>query len=133
MKKRHLIPAIIIPALLIVLLHACQDESVLLPRLNTLKAADSDITSTSAIVKGEITYVGNQKIIEYGIEISKSMIFTPSTTKGFTTPADTGIFEVEFTGLDPNTQYYFKAYTLINTAYVYSQNAEKFTTKAAGR
>jgi len=38
-------------------------------------------------------------------------------------------FQVEFTGLKPNTLYYYKAYVTINTAQVYSQNAAHFTTK----
>jgi hypothetical protein len=100
-----------------------------MPRLNTLQTVDADITSTSAILKGEIQFLGNMKIIEYGIEISKSMLFTSPQTKGYITPAVIGTFQVEFTNLDPTTLYYYKAYVLINTANVYSQNYEHFTTK----
>jgi hypothetical protein len=132
--KYKLIRRILSTVLLsVILLTACDDDPVLLPWLSTLKTVDSDITSTSALVKGEITYLGNQKILEYGIEISKSPIFTPSTTKSYTTPAVTGIYQVEFTGLEVSTKYYFKAYVLINTAQVYSQNVENFTTKPAAR
>jgi hypothetical protein len=108
---------------------ACTEDQGILPRLNTPEAVDSGITSTTATLKGEILYLGNMKIIEYGIELSKSMVFSPSVTKGYTTPADTGTFEVEFIDLDPNTLYYYKAYVLINTAYIYSQNVADFTTK----
>jgi hypothetical protein len=108
---------------------SCQDEPVLLPVLNTIQAADANITSTTAKLKGEIQILGNQKIVEYGIEISKSPIFTPPVRKGYTTTPAIGQFEVDFTGLDPNTIYYYKAYTVINTAHVYSQNALNFTTK----
>jgi len=110
-------------------LSACSEDPGILPILNTLEAADTSIGSTSATLRGEILYLGNMKIIEYGIELSKSIIFSPSVTKGYTTPAGTGVFQVGFNDLDPNTLYYYKAYTLINTAYVYSQNVAHFTTK----
>jgi len=108
----------------------CTEDSEVNPRLNTIAAADADITATSAVLKGEITYLGNMKIIEYGIELSASQLFTPSTTKSLTTPAPAvGTYQVEFTGLTANSLYYYKAYVLINTARLYSQNVEHFTTK----
>jgi hypothetical protein len=100
-----------------------------MPKLNTLITADTDITATTAILKGEILILGNKNIEEYGIEISKSMIFSPSQIKGYKTTPSTGVFQVEFTALDPGTVYYYKAYVLINTAQVYSENYENFTTK----
>jgi len=108
---------------------SCSDKPVLLPSITTLKANDADITSNSAILKGHIKYLGNQKIIEYGIELSKNQLFAPSDTNGIKSAPDTGIFAIEFKNLDPGTLYYFKAYVVINTAQVYSQNVEKFTTK----
>lgn len=116
--------------LLTLFIPSCTEDPEVPPILNTIQVQDADITSTSAKLKGEITSLGNQKIIEYGIEYSKNMLFDPSTTKGFTTPAVTGVFTVECTNLDPNTLYYYKAYVLINTANVYSQNNLHFTTKA---
>ena len=116
--------------LLTVFISSCVEDPVLMPVLKTLKVQDTDFTATTADLKGEITSLGNQKILEYGIEISKSMIFNPSTTKSFSTPVDTGVYVVQFTDLVPNTLYYYKAYVLINTAQVYSENNEKFTTKA---
>lgn len=108
----------------------CTEDYEIEPRLNTIAAADADITATSAILKGEITYIGNMKIIEYGIELSSNQLFAPSTVKSLTTPAAAaGSYQVEFTGLTPNTLYYYKAYVLINTARLYSQNVEHFTTK----
>ena len=109
---------------------SCTEDPVVLPVLSTIQVQDADITSTTAKLNGEITRLGNQKILEYGIEYSKNMLFDPTTTKGFTTPADTGVFTVECTGLTPNTLYYYKAYVLINTAQVYSQNILHFTTRA---
>jgi hypothetical protein len=120
----------IILLLLTVLLIACSDEEAVLPVLDTIQVEDTDITSSTAILQGRIKRIGNRKIIEYGIELSKNYYFNPSETKGFTTPPDTGLFQVEFINLDPSTKYYYKAYALINTANVYSANNLYFTTKA---
>ena len=106
----------------------CSDDYIQ-PILNTLEVADTDITSTTATLKGEILMLGNMNIIEYGIEISNNMIFSPYQTKGFKTSPIKGVYQVDFTNLEPKTLYYYKAYVLINTAYVYSQNAAHFTTK----
>jgi hypothetical protein len=111
------------------IMSGCSEDAVTEPTLGTLPAADTDITSTSAILKGEILILGNAKIIEYGIEISKSMIFTPAQRKGITTTPVKGVYPITFTGLDPNTTYYYKAYALINTAYVYSPGYAQFKTK----
>jgi hypothetical protein len=107
----------------------CIDDYEIAPTLNTLQPVDSNITATTAILKGDIQIVGNMLIIEYGIEISKSMLFSPSLKKGFTTTPVKGVYQVEFTDLEPNTLYYYRAYALINTAYINSQTAAHFTTK----
>jgi hypothetical protein len=107
----------------------CPEDAAVEPKLGTLPAVDTDITSTSVILKGEILILGNTNIIEYGIEISKSMIFTPAQRKGITTTPVKGVYQIAFTGLDPNTTYYYKAYVLINTANVYSPGYAQFKTK----
>jgi hypothetical protein len=111
------------------LFNTCKEDPSVMPELTTLKTADTDITATTAVLKGEVLILGTRNIIEYGIEISKSMIFSPSEIKGYSATPSVGVFEVEFTDLDPGTLYYFKAYVLINTAQVYSRNYENFTTK----
>jgi len=105
-----------------------KDEEVL-PTLNTITASDSDITSTTAVLKGEVLELGNMRILEYGIELSKTQIFSPSTKGTIDGAPAPGTYEITFTGLTPNTKYYYKAYVLINTAEWYSQNYENFTTK----
>jgi hypothetical protein len=122
------LPGLII-FLFTIIISACSDEEAVLPVLDTIKADTSEITSSSAVLRGRIIRTGNQKVLEYGIELSKTYLFDPSETKGFSTPPDTGLFEVEFINLDPATQYYFKAYALINTANVYSDNNLTFSTK----
>jgi hypothetical protein len=111
------------------ILNSCSDEEEILPKLNTIAASDSDITSTTAVLKGEILSLGNMKLEEYGIELSKSQLFSPSTTKSFDTAPEVGTFQAEFTDLTPNTMYYYKAYIVVNTAQVYSKNVESFRTK----
>lgn len=113
----------------LILLSACTEDPEIDPVLNTIQAVDADITSTTAKLKGEIEVLGNKKIIEYGIELSKSQLFTSPVRMFYTTTPVAGTYEVDFTGLDPNTLYYYKAYVLINTAHLYSQNALHFTTK----
>jgi len=125
----NIISVILLVFVILFALKSCSDEPVLLPILTTLKAADADITDNAAVLKGRITYLGNQKIIEYGIELSKNQLFSPSDTSGIKSTPDTGTFSITFRNLDPGTLYYYKAYVLINTAQVYSQNVEKFTTK----
>jgi len=108
---------------------ACGEKDQLIPRLDTLEAIDSDITSATAILKGEFLSLGNMKIEEYGIEYSKSIYFTSSLTTGFNTTPVMGVFQVEVINLEPVTTYYFKAYALVNTARVYSSTYSHFTTK----
>ena len=115
-------------AAVILSLPGCTEEQDVFPILDVIEVAESDITSSSAILKGEITRLGNVNIREYGIEISKNMIFSPSQTKGFTTPAAMGVYQVEFTGLEPGMLYYYRSYASINTAQVYSQGYRTFTT-----
>jgi hypothetical protein len=105
-----------------------KDEEVL-PTLNTITASDADITSTTALLKGEVLDLGNMRLLEYGIELSKNQIFYPSTKGTINGAPAPGTYEITFTGLTPNTKYYYKAYVLINTADYYSPNVENFTTK----
>lgn len=129
-KNNSLITVIVLVAAVIFTVNSCSDEQTIMPRLTTLKANPDEITATSAILRGRITYLGNAKIIEYGIELSKSPLFSPSDTNCIKSAPDTGVFAIEFKDLEPSTLYYFKAYVLINTAQYYSQNVEKFTTKS---
>lgn len=116
-----------------IVLTACSEKPEKMPILMTIDAAGDDITSTTALLKGEIQSTGTMKIIEYGIEISENILFTQPVSKGYNDPAVTGTYQVEFTNLKPATVYYYKAYVLINTAQVYSRNSKSFTTMASGK
>jgi hypothetical protein len=122
---------LVITGILCLCLTACKEEAAdQIPVLITIQAADADITSTTAKLKGEIISLGNQKIAEYGIEISKSQLFSSPVRNHLNPPAVTGQFEVDFTGLDPDTRYYYRAYTVINTAHKYSPDYLNFITKS---
>jgi len=109
---------------------ACTEELETEPTLKTLNAVDTEITSNTAILRGEILTLGNMNIIEHGIEISKSLLFTSPIRKGLTTNPVEGVYQVEFTGLESGTLYHFRAYVLINTAYLYPGGIPpNFTTK----
>jgi hypothetical protein len=127
LQKRTFVSTMILAFLMLFL--ACSEDPEIDPVLNTIQVADANFTSTTAKLSGEITILGTKNIIEYGIELSKSQLFTSPLRKFYTTPAVLGTFEVEFTGLDPNTMYYYKAYVVVNTAHVYSPNPLHFTTK----
>jgi hypothetical protein len=127
MRNLHL--SIMISMIASVLFSACTEDVAIMPNLNTLPTVTTDIGTTTATLKAEVLVVGNQKIVEYGIEISKSLYFTPAQDKGIAGIPVKGTYQVDFTALEPNTLYYYKAYALINTAYVYSQNYLQFTTK----
>jgi hypothetical protein len=115
-------------AILMLKLTGCTGEADVHPILETIEVSEGDVTATTAVLKGEFTRLGNMNIREYGIELSENMIFNPSQSKGYTTPPVPGVFQVEYTGLKPNTLYYYKAYAVINTAKVYATGYETFTT-----
>ena len=120
-----------IMSLLLTAFNSCTEDPPRSPRLNTHDVTDSDITGTTATLKGEITDLGTMKIEEYGIIISKNMLFEPFISEKSTQTATMGVFQFQFTGLEPDTRYFFKAYALVNTAMVFSERYKEFTTKSA--
>jgi hypothetical protein len=130
--KLLVFPALVFTFVLFVhICMSCTDDPPKSPKLNTHDIAEQDITSSTAILKGELTNLGTMKIEEYGIILSKNMLFDPFVTEKSTQPAVLGVYQFQFTGLVSNTLYYFKAYALVNTAMVFSDNLKQFTTKPA--
>jgi hypothetical protein len=122
---------LLVSAFALIILYACNDTYQLEPIVATYQVADSNITSTSAKLTGQIQILGTQNISEYGMEIYKTSITNLIAYKSFTDPATVDTFTVVFMGLEPNTRYYYWAYAQVNTARVHSQNVPSFTTKAA--
>ncbi|MGD0583453.1 MAG: hypothetical protein ABR974_10960 [Bacteroidales bacterium] len=114
----------------VIIMAACDDTYEQEPIVNTFQVADSNVTATSAKVKGQIQLLGTQQIIEYGIELYKGGITNLVDHKGFNNAATTDTFTVVFTGLDPSTLYYYWAYATVNTTRVHSQTVPHFTTKS---
>jgi hypothetical protein len=112
---------------------SCTEEPIRIPILDTIEATSDEITTSTALLRGELKSLGNINITEFGIEISQDMLFAQSVSGTLPLPATTGVFTVEFTDLEPSAKYYFKAYALINTARVYSSNVPTFTTKPAAK
>jgi len=93
------------------------------PSTPTVLTGDSSaISSTSVLLKGEITYGGCTPVTEFGIEYSGINAF----------PAGTGIrksssilvanaFSVGVNGLVPNTVYYYRAYARNNGGFAYGE------------
>jgi len=122
---------VVIMILLSPALNSCAEDPPRSPRLNTHDVTESDISGTTATLKGEITDLGTMKIEEYGIIISKNMLFEPFISEKSTQTAKLGVFQFQFTGLEPGTRYFFKAYALVNTAMVFSERYKEYTTTAA--
>lgn len=128
--KTRTCPAMLMILAFTLLIPSCDEsDDQVLPSLVTVEAGDADIGSTTATLKGEVTDPGNMLILEYGIEISKTMIFSPSEKGKIDGTPPAGIYEIKFTGLTPDTKYYYKAYALINTAEHYAPGYLNFTTK----
>jgi hypothetical protein len=62
---------------------------------------------------------------------NSALLINPTDNKSFTDVATLDTFKVVFTGLNPNSKYYYWAYVLVNTAKVHSQLTQSFTTKVA--
>jgi len=93
------------------------------PEVTTYAA--SDITPTTAIGGGQITYNGNSGILESGICYSTSNTPTISNSKTVSNVYD--YFNVMMSPLLPNTTYYFRAYAINGIGVGYG-NILSFTT-----
>jgi uncharacterized protein (TIGR02145 family) len=100
-------------------------------KLTTIEATNADITSTSALLKGEITDAGSGKIEDHGFLVSENSTpgsgnATVESLGGITTK---GVFSATVTGLKKNTTYYFRAFVNQDGTDIYADKICQFTTK----
>ena len=110
----------------IVFLNSCENEDLVeLPTLTTLSI--SEITKNSATGGGEVTEDGGLKVTARGIAYSTSD--NPKTSDR-TVAAGSGIgsFIAEMSGLNPNADYYVRAYAINSEGTAYGQQVG-FTTQ----
>ena len=100
------------------------------PQLNTL--AVSDISSTSAMLNGEIISVGSPAYTERGFVYSlNSMPTFDNMLARLTSPINSdAVFSYELKGLSLGEEYYVRAYAVNRIGTAYSSNEIKFTTVA---
>lgn len=91
--------------------------------------SSANITDVSANLGGNITSTGNSTITESGIYYSLTDGFTNGEGIKITGSAnDTGPFYIPVTGLNKNTNYYFKAFATNSLGTGYSSQARFITT-----
>lgn len=98
-----------------------------LPVITT--AAVTDVTKTSAVSGGHLTYDGGGTITERGIAWGLSENPTTTDNKIADISTDTGTFVSDITGLDLSTTYHVRAYAINSAGTAYGDNVS-FTTLA---
>ncbi len=87
---------------------SCDKEETELPTVITFEA--SNIGASTATAGGNITDDGGADIVARGVVWSNQEKPTLQDNSAEAATAGDGQFEVDFTGLSPNTTYYLKAY-----------------------
>jgi hypothetical protein len=114
------------------IISACDESSYQIePVVATFDVPDSNITATTAKVKGQIQILGTQQITEFGFELYLENITNTPAVKSFSTTPNLEVFSNVFEGLQPAKDYYVWAYALVNTTKVHQSSPVKFKTKAA--
>jgi hypothetical protein len=113
----------------LIICNSCWDNpDPTLPEVTTL--AVFDITPTSAIGGGNVTFDGNTSVISRGLVWSKTPGPTLESYDGYSTSGTgPGVFQNEMQNLDTNTTYYVRAYVINTVGTVYGDDFE-FTTLA---
>lgn len=120
---------------LVVALNACKSPTGTEPeqeeqeqKLELTTSAISNITTMSASGGGSITSAGSAAIQERGVCWNTDPLPTIDHNKGVASGSQTD-FEVDITGLSPETTYYVRAYATTSEGTTYG-NEESFTTLA---
>lgn len=104
----------------------------LIAKTTATVTTDGSITGLGAIkatISGEVTSDGNITVTERGIEYKKSTEADTAYTKVLTSAGGTGVYSVDITGLEPETNYDVRAYA-INTEGTSYGNVVSFQTNA---
>jgi uncharacterized protein (TIGR02145 family) len=105
-----------------IILQSCEKNR---PTVETMIVAESDITTTTAIVKGSVTNNGGEMVIERGICYGLEQFPTEKKTAS---EGGNGEFEIELIGLSTDTEYFVRAYAINDIGTSHGQN-ESFRTK----
>jgi uncharacterized protein (TIGR02145 family) len=100
-------------------------------KLTTIEAANADITSTSALLKGEITDAGSGKLVDHGFLVSgnSTPVSGNATVESLGGIKTKGVFSKTVTELAKNTTYYFRAFVDQDGTEIYADKICQFTTK----
>jgi len=116
--------------LILTLLITCEKPERVV-EFTTLEAQASNISYTTATLKGEITDAGSKPMEDHGILVSSNP--NPrvgnATVKSLGSRTTKGIFSVNVTELTTNTTYYFRSYVTIEGVDTYADKICNFKTK----
>jgi uncharacterized protein (TIGR02145 family) len=132
MKQQQLSPMLVFCAVIMALMFSCQppkDESEPTSSATLTTNAANVLTSSVAILGGNVTSDGNNAVTERGVVYATSLNPTTNNTKS-PNGLGLGTFSSSVTGLTEKTTYYVRAYA-INSQGTFYGNQVSFTTPAA--
>jgi uncharacterized protein (TIGR02145 family) len=103
-------------ALALFVISSCE-KPVRLIKIDTIQFLDSDISYTSALLKGDISDLGSAPIDDHGIFVSENTVPAESNSEyqPLGTPSKKGEFEYLYNDLKKNTRYYYRAVAFVNS------------------
>ena len=132
--KHHLYPQTLLLLLMTCCLWGCSDEEAPVSESPIVLIGSSNVTGrTTATVNGSISFSAGTEIAECGFIYSTLSSFPDdgSTVAPLPAPTSSTFYEIELTGLEPGTQYYYCIYASNGYNSVRSESAT-FTTDSAG-
>jgi hypothetical protein len=124
-KKQFLLPVLALILASIFITSCKKDEVINIPSLTT--AVVTNITSTSATFGGEIIDNGGGDVSASGVVYNTSAAPVIETNPFIAGAPVSGAYELNVTGLAPNTTYYVRSYAT-NSAGTSYGNEVSFTT-----
>jgi uncharacterized protein (TIGR02145 family) len=115
--------------ILVLLVSNCQKPERVV-KLTTTDISVNDVTSTSAVLKGEVTDMGSGTLEDHGFLVSENS--NPrvgnARVESLGSMSVKGIFSKNVTGLTKNTKYYFRAFATQNGTDISADKICQFTT-----